>query len=117
MSFFGAESVLSTMEKQPGRASGTLKIRAAADTFTSVSWAQAYIRETEESSAIEGGGIQPITTTGYLYQTGESDSYRPRPDDQFVDASGNTWLITRCVGRLTKDSGYGVFDCSFTRVA
>lgn len=114
--FFGRRSVLARMRKQPNRHGGTLKVRGAADTFTSVAWAQANIAPTDERTALDGGGVEPITATGYLYQTGEADAYRPRPDDQFVDYLGNTWLITAVKAENTGDSGSGVFSCSFSRV-
>lgn len=114
----GFESVLESLEahKLGTRKvfAGTLKVRQSSDSFTSVAWANYYAETPVDNTAIGGGGISPVTCVHHLYQVGES--WAPRPDDNFVDAAGATWLITSVTTRLNGDPGYAVHDAQCSHV-
>jgi hypothetical protein len=115
--FYGAESVIASRDKHLNTGdvyAGTLRVRASAGTFTSVAWANYYLDPEVEQSALGGGGIEPLAATLYLWQIGETTA--PRPDDCFLDADGETWLLTSVKSRLTADADHGVHDCRATRV-
>ncbi len=111
--FLGYESVLEDMEKQPKRAAGTLRVRAAGDTFANVPYANTYTEPISETTALGTGGTPTATTTATLWQLGESAA--PSTDDLFLDAAGIIWLIVGVRTRLNGDSGYAAHDLTLMR--
>jgi hypothetical protein len=116
--FFGKTSVRATLRMHKASTgkvqSGTLKVRGASDTFTEVTWNNAYLEPAGEQTGLDGGAAT-VQTTGQLWQTGEA--YGPRVDDIYVDSSSVSWLITFVRTSRNADSGYAVHQCSFVRMS
>jgi hypothetical protein len=106
---FDAESVASTMEKQPGKLPATLHRRTAgSDTFTDYAYAYAYLWPTDSATGLAAGGFPDTSGKITLYQMGET--YAPRVDDR-ITIDGTVWQVIRVTSRQNKQAGYGCHDC------
>lgn len=120
LSFNGVRSVKASLRKHKATgkviSSAILKARTGTDTFTNTTYRSAYIYPVNESSGFEGGGAGTQNTQAVLWQT-PSEAYAPRVDDQLVDDSSQTWLITSVATRHNATTGYAVHDLSIARYA
>jgi len=113
---YGRSTVLRSLARmrRTGKVNAaTLYVRASGDTFTAVTYANCYLSPVASSSGLGGGGSPSSSTTGYLWQIGESTA--PSADDKLRDADGNYWLILGVTTRQNADSGFAVHDLHLMR--
>jgi len=92
----------------------TLKVRSSGDTFTDVTWKNAYIAPEDETTGFGSGGHPDITARITLWRIKETS--KPRPDDKIV-IGDDTYLIGRVNSRLNGDESkhFAVYDCDCVR--
>lgn len=115
--FYGLSSVIASRDKHlaTGKVITTavLRVRGAVDTFTSVTYANAYIWPITETTGLPDGQATQ-QTTGVLWQMGETTA--PRVDDKLLLGSDN-WLIVQVFTRLNADTDYAVHDLTLVRAS
>ncbi len=116
--FLGYRSVVSALRahvRGTGKVTaGTLKLRGAGDSFTSVTWNNLYVWPESEASGMGGVGYPTIHGRITLWRTGEASA--PRVDDQIVSGS-HTYLIQNIETQRNADESrnFAVYVCDVAR--
>lgn len=114
---FGRWMVTQRRFNQPKKTSGTLYSRQLpGDAFSAGTYyANVYFPPNNDCSGLATGDGSP-GVDGDLVFFQEGEAALPLPDDRFVDAVGNSWLVETVRSELQFSPNWGVHSCKITQL-